>query len=353
LYFWQPYRTIIRIYPLSRKSLTLVVALVLSLGAFILSAEEAQAQQQPPQPARAKQFSATASAEYSAAADKGVAKEPVAKVPSVVSPTVELPLPMKPRQSISSAPEPAPKVKLEPAADPLLNPVAHQPPNPTLLEDPKKPTPEPASEPGALQESGPLPTPDQEGTAARNEGLVTLPSEDGLGLAAPLPKKNVSTNSTALIAPFNAPSFPHTAHKSSVPKLSVPVWAGGGGPSHISSGLEGALRTSANGTPEPSSNNGVQTPGQGTPQPQQHQQQPSAPLLPPMSDNYSLFFLAGSAGGGGIPISGGVGLTLLGLLCILASGLFLLRPNGKLYLIYCALFQKPSSVLLLPLERPG
>jgi hypothetical protein len=182
---------------------------------------------------------------------------------------------------------------------------------------------------------------------------VTLPSEDALGLSAPLPKENASTDSTALIAPFNAPSFPHTAHKSSVPKVSIPVWAGrgrGGGPSRIASGLEGILRTSADGTPEPSSNNGAQAPGQGTPQPPLPP--PSAPLLPPVSDNYSLFFLAGSAGGGGIPTSGGVGLTLLGLLCILASGLFLLRPHGKLYLIYCA-FQKPSSVLLLPLERPG
>jgi hypothetical protein len=75
---------------------------------------------------------------------------------------------------------------------------------------------------------------------------------------------------------------------------------------------------------------------------------PPEPLFPPMSPSgdSSFFSLSGvgQAGPGG-------GLVLL-LLGVLASGLILLRRDGPLSWASCEL-PKPSSALLLPLERPG
>jgi hypothetical protein len=75
---------------------------------------------------------------------------------------------------------------------------------------------------------------------------------------------------------------------------------------------------------------------------------PLEPLFPPMSpsEDSSLFSLSGvgQAGPGG-------GLVLL-LLGVLASGLILLRRDGPLSWASCEM-PKPSSALLLPLERPG
>ena len=75
---------------------------------------------------------------------------------------------------------------------------------------------------------------------------------------------------------------------------------------------------------------------------------PLEPLFPPMSPSgdSSFFSLSGvgQAGPGG-------GLVLL-LLGVLASGLILLRRDGPLSWTSCEM-PKPSSALLLPLERPG
>jgi hypothetical protein len=75
---------------------------------------------------------------------------------------------------------------------------------------------------------------------------------------------------------------------------------------------------------------------------------PLEPLFPPMSpiEGSSFFSLSGvgQAGPGG-------GLVLL-LLGVLASGLILLRRDGPLSWASCEM-PKPSSALLLPLERPG
>ena len=73
--------------------------------------------------------------------------------------------------------------------------------------------------------------------------------------------------------------------------------------------------------------------------------QPSSPLVPPVG--YGFFSL--STGGG--QAGPGAGITLL-LLCVLASGLVLLRRDGRLWRAFCEV-PKPSSALLTPLERPG
>ena len=75
---------------------------------------------------------------------------------------------------------------------------------------------------------------------------------------------------------------------------------------------------------------------------------PLEPLLPPMpspGDN-PFFSLPGT---GQVGSGGGLGLLLLG---VLASGLILLRRDGPLSWIVYEL-PKPTSALLLPLERPG
>ena len=69
--------------------------------------------------------------------------------------------------------------------------------------------------------------------------------------------------------------------------------------------------------------------------------QPVSPVAPPTGSTFSL---SGSQVGPG-------GVVLL-LLCVLASGLILLRRDFKLLWAFCEL-PKPSSALRLPLERPG
>ena len=75
---------------------------------------------------------------------------------------------------------------------------------------------------------------------------------------------------------------------------------------------------------------------------------PLVPLVPPMSPlgDSSFFSLPGTMQVGS---GGGLGLLLLG---VLASGLLLLRRDGPLSWISYEL-PRPTSALLLPLERPG
>jgi hypothetical protein len=75
---------------------------------------------------------------------------------------------------------------------------------------------------------------------------------------------------------------------------------------------------------------------------------PLEPLLPPMPEpgDSPFFSLPGTMQMGS---GGGLGLLLLG---VLASGLILLRRDGPLSWITYEL-PKPTSALLLPLERPG
>jgi hypothetical protein len=71
---------------------------------------------------------------------------------------------------------------------------------------------------------------------------------------------------------------------------------------------------------------------------------PPPPSPAPLGGSYFSPSVGGQVGSGGIvPL----------LICVLAAGLILLRPLvGRLSWASCEL-PKPSSVLLLPLERPG
>jgi hypothetical protein len=74
-----------------------------------------------------------------------------------------------------------------------------------------------------------------------------------------------------------------------------------------------------------------------------HERRPSSPLAPLRDSSFSLS--GGQAGPGS-------GLTPL-LVCVLASGLILLRRDGLLFGWAPYEPPKPGSALLLPLERPG
>ena len=93
-----------------------------------------------------------------------------------------------------------------------------------------------------------------------------------------------------------------------------------------------------------SSSTGRQISSEGTPA---APPQPSSPSSPsPEPSYYDSFALSG----GGSELSTSVGPLLLGILAL--GGWFLLRPAFRTYLAWCKI-PKPSSALLMPLERPG
>ena len=83
-------------------------------------------------------------------------------------------------------------------------------------------------------------------------------------------------------------------------------------------------------------------PSEGTPQ-------PAPPLAPPAGGGASFSPFAG--GGGQLGAGWGSAPLLVGILALLATSL-LSRRGFRTYLISCEM-PKPSSALLLPLERPG
>jgi len=111
----------------------------------------------------------------------------------------------------------------------------------------------------------------------------------------------------------------------------------------VASATAEVLGTLTGGLTEPSAaGTREDQPSEGTPQ-----QQPAPPLAPPAGGggSYSPFTGGGQLGGGGFaPV-------LVGILALLATSL-LSRSDFRKYLISCEM-PKPSSALLLPLERPG
>ena len=83
---------------------------------------------------------------------------------------------------------------------------------------------------------------------------------------------------------------------------------------------------------------GPESPSDGVPH-------PASPIAPPLGGS------SFSSSGGQAGLGGG-GFSPLLLICVLASGLVLLRRDGLLHRTSCEP-PKPSSALLAPLERPG
>jgi hypothetical protein len=387
LYIGQSHSTTIHLDPLSRKPLALVVALVLSFVALVLAAGEAKAAQQPPtvvqQPStEVQQFPAKTSTEYSAATDKKVA-EPVPEVPSVVSNPLETLFPAPPLLKgstlLQSLPNPTPEPPaLQPPPPPapadslqkLQKPVSKLTGESTRPEDPEPPSAKPdsarqqnpappvplgrevpdpvpdplSSQPTLLPVSEPSPEPELKKPIALQAASETLPLQaeepsvtkalEQAGMLASLPENVPANYSVSPIAPTSYRADQSIAASRAI----IPVPLEGGLHSTTNLGhIKPSVSTSFAGSPEPSSND-TQKPLEDTPQP------PEPPLAPPVGDA-PLFSL------GGAQTAPGGALALL-LICIFASGMVLLRPNSKLHLASCTI-PKPSSALLMPLERPG
>jgi hypothetical protein len=345
--------------------LVLFVAFVLSGGAFVLAAGEVQAQQQPTSPKKA----------YAAVAAPGSARPAVGSPPA----SKDAPLAVGRRGAASTArsgspfeptttggPEQNPELSAElwrppgtGTATDLGLPEALAPPTEPVIGEQRVPAPSfdalvalggpggaglAQSDPGAavFDDNEPLltglkkeppaillpvPLPDRAPVIAAPDGLpLPAPGISGQGVgSAPVPAVAEQTPPILSKSPVPVPESPEEAR---LPSGSVPAASGAvltpQGATHAGARKKSSSAPSSGGTESPREN---------------------APS-PPASPGGSAFSLAGVGQlgpGGGVPPL---------LLCVLAVGFILLRPQGGLAWTSCYL-PKPSSALLTPLERPG
>ena len=213
-------------------------------------------------------------------------------------------------------------------------------PTPGLVDpDPSALVLEPAPEPVAGEEITPLSLLAKEAPAA--EPAVPTPEEEGgfyplsdLGTSM---ADAVETLGGTIESAANALqglvggalSWPATAEGEGLVDTALASLFSGGEAGHTP--VSGPSQT-----PEPPST-GSESPLRDTPS------QPVSPFTPPPIGS-SFFSLSGS--------QVGLGGVVLPLLCVLTTGLILLRRDFKLLWDFCEL-PKPNSALRLPLERPG
>ena len=233
------------------------------------------------------------------------------------------------------------------------------------------PTPTPAA-PAAADDgyaSGPAPDPvlPVPGPAAASEHVI--PAASGLaglvrGLVAEPAASPAAPRGDGGLRPTPADANPAAGLTPSAPVQTVPASVGGALrlPSSLGTTAASAARTVQSaatsaasvaaevlgsltgGSPVNSSTNSTdgtqEQVSEGTPQ-------PAPPLAPVGGGQFSL----STTGGGGLAgPGGGLAPVLVGILALLAT--ILLRRDFRTYLISCEM-PKPSSALLLPLERPG
>ena len=234
------------------------------------------------------------------------------------------------------------------------------------------PTPTPAA-PAAADDgyaSGPAPDPvlPVPGPAAASEHVI--PAASGLAglvrglVAEPAAPPAAAPRGDGGLRPTPADANPAAGLTPSAPVQTVPASVGGALrlPSSLGTTAASAARTVQSaatsaasvaaevlgsltgGSPVNSSTNSTdgtqEQPSEGTPQ-------PAPPLAPVGGGQFSL----STTGGGGLAgPGGGFAPVLVGILALLAT--ILLRRDFRTYLISCEM-PKPSSALLLPLERPG
>jgi hypothetical protein len=185
---------------------------------------------------------------------------------------------------------------------------------------------EPAASPAAPRGDGGLrPTPADANPAAGltpSAPVQTVPASVGGALRLPS-----SLGTTAASAAGTVQSAASTA-ASTAASVAAEILGSLTGGSPVNSSTN-----STNGTQE-------QQPSEGTPQPA------PAPVAPPVGgSSFSL-----STGGGQLGTGSGFAPLLVGILALL--GTILLRRDFRTYLVSCEM-PKPSSALLMPLERPG
>jgi hypothetical protein len=343
--------------PRSRRSLAWIVALVLTAGVFAFFGGEARAQQSPQQP-------------HAAVADtdgdplRGRVKE-VAGMAAGASP-VEILLAEAPLAQMLPAEafpvRAAPPAALPPDGLVHVDPALRQDPIPTTFgrydtgATPLGLAPERGipGDPRTTWVPGPLPVPEAvsappagerpsvnapANAAAAGAHPATLPRNGAAGALPVGPTPSPAVRGTPVPLVVGSPPVGHQSPPS--PEVAV-----GSVPGNLQSVAGNAADTLVSthapggGSSPATSSSGAGDDPESTPQ---HERRPSSPLAPLGGSSFSLS--GGQAGPGG-------GLTPL-LVCVLASGLVLLRRDGLLFL--WAPYEPPklSSALLLPLERPG
>ena len=389
----------------NRKIQALAMMLVLCLVTFVvLAGGEAWAAEQPSQTAQPGTVQSTTMI-------NGKVAEPVAEVtPPVKTPPVETPPAQTPLPPTNEETPPAEEPSPPPVDPPPTTPEPEPAPQPTpqrfavvitdgevvesepvltsqsvadfgqVLEpkpmsnaspDVVDPTPTPAA-PAAADDgyaSGPAPDPvlPVPGPAAASEHVI--PAASGLaglvrGLVAEPAASPAAPRGDGGLRPTPADANPAAGLTPSAPVQTVPASVGGALRLPSSLGTTAArtaetvqsaatsaatlaskvLGSLTGGSPVNSSTNSTdgtqEQPSEGTPQP--------APPLAPVGGGH--FSLSTTGGGGLAGPGGGFAPVLVGILALLATSL--LRRDFRTYLISCEM-PKPSSALLLPLERPG
>lgn len=354
----QLYRVATQVGSQRRKTLALVGALVLTASAFVFASRHAQAQELPQaqeqhimvtdegvtEPATGASPIEASPAKTSSAESSPLYKSPLPATGStseiLVDPTPPVPLPADqydsgiPVNIVQVYAEPASLVTesgLAPAGD-TVQPVDLTPASGSVDPDSAPTTLEPAPESVALEENEALWLVVEESSTSEpaildsveGEPYLLSSLEDSMGSSMVETLESAATIALEIIT--DGSLYPSVAEDGALVDAALASLVSGGE----------ADRAAVSGPAEDpgSSPIGSESPLRDTPQ-------PVSPFALPAGSSFSL-------SGGEI---GSSGVALL-LLCILASGLILLRRDGKLSWAFYEL-PKPSSALLLPLERPG
>jgi hypothetical protein len=388
LFLSRSYGTSIRGEALRQKLLFIVVALLLSSGAFAaLAAGEARAEE-PQQPEeRTQQHTLVIGGEAAKQTDIDTTVGPTPRVESLPSeppltqipPLVDsTPVVPQPEPALQSKPGPSLSVSLgmeqevksggenlafevsneedafaqrshqyDTATLPNnseLGALAPAPPRVTVVREPKgfdavPPSLELISEHSV--EDTPVALGDNGSASSQVEEALPVPSQTTPGAAPSIPlweERSPDTTTQGMVAPEPYPPTYERQVDAQQPQVKLEPTTLVSAAQTLRSTVANVLGSFTDDSSGPATSENEDPLGD-TPE-------PSAPLAPPVG-YASLTVLAG----GGQASSGGGAAPLL-LLCILASGVILLRRDGRLARAFCEV-PKPSSALLRPLERPG
>jgi hypothetical protein len=350
-----------RVDPLIRKIVAPAVALALCLAAFVLATSAAWAAEQPSRTAQQGTvesvtiINGTVAEPVPDGTTTPVDSAPVKTAPVKTAPvetTLSVPLP------VDSNPGPAPEPTWVPAPERTPDPA---PLSITLQVDARATEPAPSTDaaPAAALNAGGTPPPAREPSVPEilpepdtSRGDDPLPAPT----TAPLEEAPATAGATPIATPIVTPAPPASTVAQEVSEPSqtvVPVPSGvksylpsGIGEatasavaSAVTSAAADALGSLTGALTEPSTaGTQEEAPLEGTPQ-------PAPPLAPAGGGSYSP-----ATGSGGQLAGWGFAPLLVGILALFAA--ILMRRDFRTYLISCKV-PKPSSALLLPLERPG
>jgi hypothetical protein len=365
-----------RVAQFTWKIVALAVALALCFVVFVLATGEARAAEQP------SQTSQPGTAE-SVTIINGKVAEPV---PSLTTPSAEtvpvetaLSVPSPADSNRGSAPKPPSALAPEPTPEPATRPTPEPATQPAVYVGTTEPAPSTGAATAAPEAKDATTTAPNEGDASppvpelpvweivpeaathQGNGPMSTPS------TAPLEEVPASAGATPIATPMVPPPSPtvDVTQKPSGPSpIVVPVpspvpsvvtpnpsWgigkAAASAMASVSSTATEVFSILSSGFVEPSAaRTQEEQSSRGAPQPV-----PLDPLTSPVGGGAGYFSSTPTGAGGQLAGSGGgYAPLLLGILPLLA--VILTRRDVRTYLVSCEM-PKPSSALLMPLERPG